>query len=114
MSIRLAKLKKGCFWGFVANEDDKEDQKKKKKKKKAGQAKPEEQPKRSKDSKMEKAKVPKSALKKPKMEVDDEVVHIKPMRKAPRSTMLEKEDNANEEDRSEWGWYTTCLCSFFP
>ena len=31
--IRLAKHKKGCFWGFVANEDDKEDKKKKKKKK---------------------------------------------------------------------------------
>ena len=45
MRIRLAKLKKGCFGGFVANEDDKED-KKKKKKKKAEPAKPEEQPKK--------------------------------------------------------------------
>ena len=44
----------------------------------------------------------KSALKKPKMEEEDnEIIHIKPMRKAPRSTVLEKEDNADDEDQSE-------------
>ena len=99
--IRLAKLKKGCFWGFVANEDDKED-KKRKKKKKAEPAKPKEQPKKVKDKKMEKAKPPKPALKKPKMEEeDDDILQIKPMHKAPWSTVLEKEDDADDEDQSE-------------
>ena len=93
--IRVAKLKKGCFWGFVANEDDKENKKKKKKKK----AEPEEQSK-MKDRKMEKAKPPNQTLKKSKMEEeDDEVLQIKPTRKAPRSTMLEKEDNDDDEDQ---------------
>ena len=55
--IRVAQLKKGCFGGFVTNEDDKED--KKKKKKKAEPAKPEEQPKKVNEEKMEKAKPPK-------------------------------------------------------
>ena len=39
--IRPAKLKKGCFWGFVANEDEKEEKQKKEKEdgeKKAGAA----------------------------------------------------------------------------
>ena len=40
-------------------------------------------------------------MKKPKMKEDDKVVQIKPMRKAPRSTMLEKEDDADGEDPSE-------------
>ena len=83
MRIRLAKLKKGCFWKFVANEDDKEDKTIKKEKK----AEPEEQPKKVKDKEME--------------EEDDGVLQIKPMHKAPRSTMLEKEDDADDEDQKE-------------
>ena len=99
--IRLAMLKKGCFWGFVANEDDKED-KNKKEKKKAEPTKPEEQSKKVKDKKLEKAKPPNSALKKLKMEEeDDEILPIKPMRKAPRSTVMEKEDDANDEYQSQ-------------
>ena len=81
--IRLTKLKKGCIWGFVANEDHKEE-KEKKNNKKAECAKVEEQLNKVKDKKKEKAKLPKSALKKPKMEKDVVVVQIKPMRKAPR------------------------------
>ena len=43
-----------------------------------------------KDKKMEKGKPQKLAMKKPKMVAeDDEILQIKPMRKTPRSTVLQ-------------------------
>ena len=66
--------------------ESKEDKKTKKEKK----AEPEEQPKKVKDKNIGNAKPPNLALKKPKIEEEDnEVFQIKTMRKAPQCKMLQ-------------------------
>ena len=44
---------------------------------------------------------PKSAFQKLKVEEEDEIVHSKPMRKTPRSALLENEADEDYENQSE-------------
>ena len=99
VTIRLAMVKKGFFWGFVAHEGEKEE-KKNEIMKNGEPAKHQEHPKKEKDKNAKEVRPPKFAFKKPKVAEEDEVVQIKPICKAPRSTMLQKEDDDDDEDPS--------------